>query len=156
MPGSLEYELQRSLRHTRYFSLLVARPDRLTGAQARDEQALAEVATTMLEQLRGTDAVSRRGAADFWVILPETPSDAARVVGERVRLALGSTGEGISVSIGISAFPDDGLAARDLAVAAEKALRRAIELGGSRTVMHSSRSAAPAGWSVVAGPDRVA
>ena len=59
----------------------------------------------------------------------------------------------VSVSIGIASFPDDGLAARDLALAAERALLRATELGGNRTLLYSSREDVPASWKVTSGDE---
>ena len=141
VPGSPEYELARSLRHTHFFSLLVVRPDAPPG-----KAGLERLAATIAGHMRGTDVASRRGEADFWLILPETPSDAARVVGERIRLALGAEQLGGSVSIGIACFPEDGVSARELAAAVQRALAHAVELGGNRTVLHSVRGDAPPGW----------
>jgi diguanylate cyclase (GGDEF)-like protein len=157
-PGSLEYELQRSLRHEHAFALMVARPDDLP-ERARYgpyglERILDRVAATIAEQLRASDVARRRGRHDFWLILPETTGEAARVVAERIRLALGARelelGPGkltrLSVSIGIACFPDDGGASADLLVAAERALHHALQLGGNRTVLHSLPGHAPRGW----------
>src|SRR5207302_1649067 len=108
------------------FALMVARPDEVP-ERARYgpyglQRILDRVAATIAEQLRGSDVARRRGRHDFWVILPETPGDSARVVGERIRLALGAheleLAPGaltrLSVSIGIACFPDDGAASADL------------------------------------------
>jgi diguanylate cyclase (GGDEF)-like protein len=138
LPGSLEYELQRSLRHARAFSVLVARPDGPAG-----EELVEQVTRVLTTQLRGTDAISSRGGEEFWLILPETAGEAARAVGERIRLALGPT---VAMSVGISSFPEDGISASDLAAAAERALRGAIELGGNRTILHSVRGDTPSRW----------
>ena len=49
-------------------------------------------------------------------------------------------------SIGIASFPHDGLSAAELVAAADRALARAIELGGNRTVLVSIPRDAPPGW----------
>ena len=95
-------------------------------------------------QIRATDLAVRRGAHDFWLVLPETPDRAARVVGERLRLELGT--RELALAIGIASFPNDGLSAAELVSAADKALARSIELGGNRTVLFSVPRNAPPGW----------
>jgi diguanylate cyclase (GGDEF)-like protein len=114
------------------------------------------VATTIAEQLRGTDVARRRGTSDFWVILPETGHESARVVAERIRLSLGAHDvelapgkvTRLSLSLGIASFPEDGVSAHELVKSAERALSRAVSLGGNRTVLHSVSGESPAGWGV--------
>ncbi len=162
-PGSVDYELQRSLRHNHLFSVLVVRPDDLE-ERARYgpygmERIADRVATVIGEHLRASDVARRRGEHDFWVILPETTGPASRVVAERIRLALGAREielapgktTRLSVSVGISSFPEDGATGPHLVAAAERALRGALQQGGNRTLLATVPSGAPAGWGLPNG-----
>lgn len=160
----LEYELERSRRHNHEVSLLLVRPDAFDELTLRfgDEaaaQTLSAVAEAIGVNLRATDVPLRLGAFDFGVILPETPSETARVVGERIRLVVSGRrlalddGEEIdvSVAIGIATFPHDATSNEELIAAAQRALNSAADRGGNRTVLTSAPHDAPPGWSVAPG-----
>lgn len=160
----LEYELERSRRHNHEVSLLLVRPDAFDELTLRfgDEaaaQTLNAVAEAIGINLRATDVPLRLGAFDFGVILPETPSETARVVGERIRLVVSGRrlalddGEEIdvSVAIGIATFPHDATSNEELIAAAQRALNSAADRGGNRTVLTSAPHDAPPGWSVAPG-----
>ena len=161
-PGSLEYEVLRALRHNHPLSMLVAKPDEIERYARRGGQALAQlleaVGRAIAQSLRATDIASRQGEHEFWVVLPETSSVSARVVAERIRLGVGGRETeiapaelvGLSLSIGIAAFPDDALSGDAIVLAAQRALARAVQLGGNRTVMHSVPTGAPSGWGIAA------
>jgi diguanylate cyclase (GGDEF)-like protein len=160
----LEYELERSRRHNHEVSLLLVRPDAFDELTLRfGEEAAAQTLTAVAEaigvNLRATDVPLRLGAFDFGVILPETPSETARVVGERIRLVVSgrrlAVGEGeeidVSVALGIATFPHDATSNEDLVAAAQRALNSAAERGGNRTVLTSAPDDAPPGWSIARG-----
>jgi diguanylate cyclase (GGDEF)-like protein len=160
----LEYELERSRRHNHEVSLLLVRPDAfdeltLRFGDAASGQTLNVVAEAIGVNLRATDVPLRLGAFDFGVILPETPSETARVVGERIRLAVAgerlAVGDGeeldITVAIGVATFPHDATSNEDLVAAAQRALNSAADRGGNRTVLTSGPHDAPPGWSVARG-----
>jgi len=142
-PGSLEYELRRALRHDHFLSLVLVRQS-ISAPGRRADAELERIAGAIGAQIRATDIAVRRGAHDFWLVLPETPDVAARLLGERLRLVFGTAD--LSFAIGIAAFPHDGLSAAELVQAAERALARALELGGNRTVLCSVPRNAPPGW----------
>jgi diguanylate cyclase (GGDEF)-like protein len=162
--SALEYELERSRRHNHEVSLLLVRPDafdeltlRFGDAAATD--TLSAVAEAIGVNLRATDVPLRLGTFDFGVILPETPSETARMVAERIRLAVGGhrlaladdEAADISVAIGIATFPADATSNEELVAAAQRALNSAAERGGNRTVLTSPPRDAPPGWGVDAG-----
>jgi len=159
-PGSLEYEVLRALRHNHPLSMLVAKPDDIERLARRGGQALVQlleaVGRAITQSLRATDIAARQEEHEFWVVLPETSSVSARVVAERIRLGVGgretevAPGElvSLSLSIGIAAFPDDALSGDGIVLAAQRALARAVQLGGNRTVMHSVPAGAPSGWGI--------
>ena len=101
--------------------------------------------------MRAIDIVERIGRHGSSVALPETGPEAARIVAERIRLRIDATRPelepgrvvGVSVSIGVSTYPADGTDEVELEAAAERALARAQELGGNRTVLFSVPSGAP-------------
>jgi diguanylate cyclase (GGDEF)-like protein len=158
---SLEQEIIRSRRHSHRLDLLVARPDGLTEIQQRFgdhgvSAALSAVAEAVALNIRSTDVAFRKGEPDVWVILPETPRENGRVVGERIRLAVAARrlefapGESVelTVSIGIASFPNDATSNEDLVAAASRARSRAGDLGGNRTLLHSVPAEAPPGWGI--------
>ena len=104
--------------------------------------------------MRAIDIVERIGRSRFRVTLPETGAEDGRIVAERIRLRIDAMRPeleparviGVSVSIGISTYPADGTDVVGLEAAAERALARAQELGGNRTVLFSLPPGAPRGW----------
>jgi diguanylate cyclase (GGDEF)-like protein len=152
----LETELERARRHHHRLALLLVRPDGFPELAAHGGDAAIEVLEAVAEvvghELRATDYAFRHGATTFALILPETASEGARVAGERIRLFLplrvrGVDGNGITVSIGIATFPEDATTNEELVHVAERALDRASERGGNRTVV-ASAEAAPPGWTL--------
>ena len=152
----LETELERARRHHHQLALVLVRPDGfgeladLGGTVA--VEVLEAVAEVVGNELRATDYAFRHQAATFALIFPETASEGARVAAERVRLFLplrtrGVGGRPLTVSIGIASFPEDATTNEELVRVAERALERAQERGGNRTVVASSE-AAPPGWTL--------
>ncbi len=85
--------------------------------------------------------VARYGGEEFVAVLPETESQGARVVAEKIRQVIeaapiGRAGETpaipVTVSIGVAAFPPDGGTAEELLRAADLALYRAKQNGRNR------------------------
>lgn len=159
----LESELARARRHHHKLSLVLIEPDRLDELEPLGEEAVVEVLEAVAEvigsELRATDIALRRGAATFSLIFPETSSEGARVAAERVRLFVParmgelSPGEGMAtVSAGVAAFPFDAATNQDLIRVAERALARARELGGNRTVCASIEGHVPPGWTLAGSP----
>ncbi|HEY9909512.1 MAG TPA: diguanylate cyclase, partial [Thermosynechococcaceae cyanobacterium] len=89
--------------------------------------------------LRGSDTVSRLGGDEFTVILPGIPTvqDAARVA-DKILATLAHPFElqdqtiAVTLSIGVSLYPQDANTAEDLIKAADTAMYRAKELGKNR------------------------
>jgi diguanylate cyclase (GGDEF)-like protein len=161
--GTLEYEIDRARRTERPLSLLAIRPDELDFLAAAGGEAFSRLIDLLDEAIEATlrtiDVVSRAGAARFEVVLPETGPEGARTVAERIRLRIDSTRPelspgrpvGISVSIGVAVYPADGSDDVELAAAADRAMNRAAELGGNRTVLYSLPAGAPPGWALTRG-----
>jgi diguanylate cyclase (GGDEF)-like protein len=156
--GTLEHEIERARRHGRPLSVLAIVPDEveLPAAGAGDSLAklLDLIDDAIKDAVRAIDVVERVGRSRFRVALPETGPEAGRTVAERIRLQIdaarpelepGRVVE-VSASIGISTYPADGTEVVELEAAAERALARAQELGGNRTVLYSVPAGAPRGW----------
>jgi diguanylate cyclase (GGDEF)-like protein len=101
--------------------------------------------------LMTTNLAARFGGEEFVVLLaedaqvtgPPMHGDAMRMA-ERLRREISAcreSGAGVTVSIGVTSFPTDGVSADDLLDAADAALSEAVELGGDR-VAQTRRPAA--------------
>jgi diguanylate cyclase (GGDEF)-like protein len=112
------------------------------------DHALRSVADILKESIRPTDMVARYGGEEFLVILPDTTSDQAEVVAERIREQM----EGTSIAMGDKFFPPltvslgvaqlyDGDDFNSLINAADNALYDAKQ-GGRNKVVIAQRSTA--------------
>ena len=141
----LEAEIARSLRYHHAFSVLMLDLDHFKrindnfGHPAGDA-ALRRLATILTSMLRPVDCIARYGGEEFAIILPETPLSGALQVAERLRAAIAETSidvgiektVGVTVSIGIAAFPDHARSGRELVALADRALYEAKRTGRDR------------------------
>jgi diguanylate cyclase (GGDEF)-like protein len=107
-------------------------------------RALRGIAGTLREDLRGYDLIGRYGSDEFVVVFPQTSSDAARRISERLRDKIagdpvviedGSHAGYIfrlTVSVGVAAVDTPGRSFADLVAAADAALAEAQSAGGNR------------------------
>lgn len=102
---------------------------------AAGDQVLARVALILNERVRETDVLARYGGEEFVVLSPSTDLTGARILAEKIRLAIEQSGFAVdelptpllvSVSIGVALY--DGSAKR-LFREADAALYRAKALG---------------------------
>ncbi|HEY8869733.1 MAG TPA: diguanylate cyclase [Candidatus Limnocylindrales bacterium] len=88
---------------------------------------LAEVSERIVAAVREGDRIYRYGGDEFAVLLPGASRDTAAEVAQRIRAAIAGLpdpvmGPKISVSIGVTCFPEDGRTKQDLVKAADQAL----------------------------------
>jgi len=94
---------------------------------------LRRLAQIVKECIRDVDIFARYGGEEFVVILPQTPLIEARRIGERIRTQVettiidtGTTGKvKITVSIGVSSYPENGRSEEELVSVADQALYQA-------------------------------
>jgi diguanylate cyclase (GGDEF)-like protein len=99
---------------------------------------LRHMSVLLREQTRASDIVGRYGGDEFLLILPETASEEAVVLAEKLRVALAEdhcvtpSGERIRVrsSFGIAAYPEDGRDISELIAVADANLYASKRGGG--------------------------
>lgn len=138
------HEVARARRHGEEVALLMLDLDRFKSVNDRyghpvGDLALKKVAEVCRKELRKEDAVGRLGGEEFAILLPETDTQGAMEIGERVRQAV-ATSEipledepplRVTTSIGATVLrPEDDVAA--LLGRADKALYAAKEAGRNR------------------------
>ncbi len=115
-----------------------------TLGHAAGDAVLRRTAESLVAAVRSADTVSRYGGDEFVVLLTDLaqPNDAA-VIAAKINAAIGvPSREGdhvirMTVSIGISIFPDDGSNADDLIAYADAAMYRAKRRGFGGFAFHT-------------------
>jgi diguanylate cyclase (GGDEF)-like protein len=101
---------------------------------------LTEIGHILKVASRATDLVGRMGGDEFLLILPNSSSDEAQIVGERIREKLATHTFNIDnakvafagVSLGVATYPIDAKCKETLIAAADQAMYRAKQSGGNR------------------------
>ncbi len=93
------------------------------------DKCLKEIAKTMKEMIRKTDLVFRYGGDEFVILMPNTTLEDSVKVVERLKKGIKEKfiKEGITLSIGIAAYPQDGKTRTDIIDKADKRLLKAKE-----------------------------
>lgn len=114
------------------------------------DAALAALAATALETLRGVDILGRLGGEEFAAILPETELDAAVAAAERLRLAVAAMrfspdkgGLSMTISLGVAVRQDGREGLDALLKRADEALYRAKASGRDRVERQQAGSLLP-------------
>ncbi|MBN2529820.1 MAG: diguanylate cyclase [Deltaproteobacteria bacterium] len=145
-----------SYRDRNDISLLMLSVDRYEVFEERHgtqpmENMLANAAKIIEGELRSRDCVGRYSDHTFAIVLPETPLDAAKAVGDRLRRLIGSTEFGsldapiqVSLSVGVSSRPTGVRASpSEMITQALRSCTAARELGGNRVVTDKKLSGQP-------------
>jgi diguanylate cyclase (GGDEF)-like protein len=147
---ALARETALCVRHGRSLSLIFGDVDHFKrfndghGHQAGD-RVLCGIAEILQKCVRVSDVVARYGGEEFVVLLPETGKENARVVAERIRAAIeshpfpgGETQPGgkLTISLGLSSFPEDGRESGALIQGADSALYAAKRSGRNVIRVH--------------------
>jgi diguanylate cyclase (GGDEF)-like protein len=131
----LRRETKRASRSGRPLSLLFIDLDGFKGindthGHLYGSRALVEAAGLIRLSARETDVVARFGGDEFALILPDTGSEGAAAVGERIRERINAhrflQGDGLSihltVSVGVATLPDVAASTEGLIQAADEAM----------------------------------
>jgi diguanylate cyclase (GGDEF)-like protein len=136
----------QAVRYSRPATMLMIDSDNL---KAVNDQYGHEAGNRLLKltakcietELRHTDVLARYGGDEFVALLPETASDRAIEVAQRIIHAVADTpleyeGKKIktSVSIGLACYPEDGRSIDAVQGRADRAMYTAKEQGRNRTV----------------------
>jgi len=105
---------------------------------------LRQVSKTISEAVRQIDFIGRYGGEEISIVLAETGREQANFAAERIRQAIAETAIKVydeelkvTVSIGVSTFPDNALNMQDLIEKADQALYLAKETGKNKVCFSS-------------------
>lgn len=141
---ALESEVRRATRKQGSIAVLMIDVDYFkqfndTHGHAAGDAVLRAVGRFLAESVRGGDVACRWGGEEFVVMMPEAEIESAAARAEELRQAIEELGAtyaggalgGITVSIGIAAFPRHG-SGEEVLQAADEALYRAKSEGRNR------------------------
>ena len=147
----MQEELGRAQRFQRPLSLIMADLDLLrdinnTYGHLAGDAVLRGISEVFRQQLRHYDVPARFGGEEFSILLPETPTDQAYEIADRIRRAVAArlfevetSSEPIraTISMGVAGFPRDGSDMNELVHQADLAVYRA-KLQGRNRVLDAS------------------
>ncbi|MGI8726347.1 MAG: bifunctional diguanylate cyclase/phosphohydrolase [Solirubrobacterales bacterium] len=155
----LELDVKRAHRYRRPLGVIVIDIDgfrrvNLSHGYGAGDGVLRAVAEVITETSRVNDLASRLGGDEFAMLLPETGSDdagvlAQRMLGQLEDLPAGPV-RGIGASIGIAALRPE-MGPEQLLGAARSAAERAQSEGGARAVVYAPRDEAGADDAEISG-----
>lgn len=140
-------EIMRYKRYKTSFSLIMLDIDNFKlindkyGHQIGDE-VLIKLASILLAVTRKLDICTRFGGEEFAIILPHTASNEAEIIAERIRKKIELKflkNYGLTVSLGVSTFPESGQTLKALIKGTDEALYESKANGKNRVTFMGSR-----------------
>jgi diguanylate cyclase (GGDEF)-like protein len=156
---ALAHEVGRARRRDQRFALLALDVDHFkrindTHGHPAGDAALVALAQTLREAARTGDLIARVGGEEFWILLPNTDTDGATALAERVRTAVaaqpylvGDQTIAVTVSVGVAVFEDTVETPQGLFKRADRALYAAKADGRDRCQLAGpARPTTPSGF----------
>ena len=144
---SLHAEVSRAARYGDHFCLLMMDLDHFkavndTIGHQKGDDVLRAVAGVLRSCSRESDYLARYGGEEFTMILPRTTLDEAETLAERIRASVALLDPGhpdlhVTMSIGVSAFPESAKDSDGVLGAADAALLRAKSRGRNRVCLYT-------------------
>ncbi len=131
------------------FSILMIDIDRFKNVNdsyghRKGDEVLASIGNTLKSSIRNTDIVARYGGEEFIILLRNTTEEEACNIAEKVRgniesLKIQGIDHPITVSIGISLYPQHSQFKEDLVEKADQALYHAKDTGRNRVILWNAQ-----------------
>jgi diguanylate cyclase (GGDEF)-like protein/putative nucleotidyltransferase with HDIG domain len=142
MHECLDKEIARGTRFGTTFSIIMLDLDFFktyndTYGHLAGDEVLTSVGKCIQASIRTVDMAFRYGGEEFAIILPETMTEGAYLVAERIRekieqkVFIGRSS--ITASLGIASWPTDGVNKEQILISADKALYSAKGTGRNKT-----------------------
>ena len=148
-------EIERARRYGNNMAAMIIDVDRFKSlnddfGHLLGDEVLRQVSSLLAQQIRKTDVVCRYGGEEFVILLPQTTAEQALLVAEKLRRAVETwqfpgVSRPVTISGGVSIFPDQGNTRDQLVQAADKALYVAKESGRNKMQLAGEALAARAG-----------
>jgi diguanylate cyclase (GGDEF)-like protein/putative nucleotidyltransferase with HDIG domain len=138
---ALDREWRRSTRSGHLFSLIMLDLDGFKQVNDRHghlegDKVLTAVAQLLSDFVRQSNVVARYGGDEFAVLMPETRTDQAEILAERLRECLESdrflSAHGVTASFGIATFPVHGPTQEEILRVADSGMYLAKHQDGNR------------------------
>lgn len=150
---TLKSEVSRAGRYGDHFCLLMMDLDHFksvndTIGHQKGDDVLRAVAAVLRSCSRESDYLARYGGEEFAMILPHTMLDEANTLAERIRSSVALLDPGhpdlhVTMSIGVSDYPDSAKDSDGVLGAADAALLRAKSTGRNRVCLYSDLTLDP-------------
>jgi diguanylate cyclase (GGDEF)-like protein len=145
---AFEAHAAQAVRHGQPLSLVLLDVDHFKAfnddfGHPMGDGTLRAVAQVLSENVRRYDVVARYGGEEFAILLPSTDSDAALMLGERIRAAVERVEwpiRPVTVSVGVSTLSRSRPGSADLLVEADQALYQAKRSGRNRVCRFEPRN----------------
>ncbi len=147
----LQQEIQQSKRYMYQLSVIILDVDDFkkyndTNGHIYGSKALKQIGSIMKTMFRSSDILARYGGDEFVAMLPHTDKVGAFLAADRLREIVEQESFGgeenlprgkITLSLGVTSFPDFGDSVEGILSSADKALYHAKKLGRNRTILYS-------------------
>ena len=144
---SLEKEIDRAKRKQQFVGIMIIDIDHFksfndTYGHEAGDLVLKEVGSYLVKQTRQYDIACRYGGEELVIVMPDASFENTILRAEEIRQGIeqlqlnyqGTLLKTVTISVGVSCFPDDGIESKSLIRFADKGLYMAKEQGRNRVV----------------------